>query len=507
MQRDKREIGASTAKKREFSFKVSRETLLVFGFAPPPASHLAYFEDIVRKTKISRNITNTETLAKVYRKIPLTASELAKCNGGEWAATTRNLFNSCFPNIDWFTFNYQQIAKSNPALIDELFKYVGEIHENESFDRIKFNSVIGNHIRNTRGTLKRQEDKKAGVFAKNREKKPADEYDELSNTMKTGINARKKLGLRITDSSKTLQVFRAIENCDVIQERKNGETLDANDSDPEYETTVNRRRRAIQVRQNRPTLVDLRYGSSLTNHHQNPVHVSSQHHQLTDQLSVKNILAEPVIRPLTDTNCHLHSNDNVCRRRIPSQQDWAAALMIFKVRRSQNNEDINLICDMLRFQPVDFYMNVPTNWVGVKCQLADKNSTAPYTIHFYCTNCDNMISAKKCTCSKSTVTELCCLPISEQIQQILLIQGTYTRVGIWPFLFAINEIPLTKRYLLRNIIIPAIWSAAKLPTTMQIQASIKIIVKELSELERGYNFFIPELNEIKKLHFFTIISN
>ncbi|CAF4480027.1 unnamed protein product [Didymodactylos carnosus] len=80
------------------------------------------------------------------------------------------------------------------------------------------------------------------------------------------------------------------------------------------------------------------------------------------------------------------------------------------------------------------------------------------------------------------------------------------RVGIWPFILVLNELPLRERFMLKNIVLPIIWPTGKLPTTKQIQASIQTLVVELVNLENGCDYYIPELGSPRKLHLFTIAS-
>ncbi|CAF1339320.1 unnamed protein product, partial [Didymodactylos carnosus] len=58
-------------------------------------------------------------------------------------------------------------------------------------------------------------------------------------------------------------------------------------------------------------------------------------------------------------------------------------------------------------------------------------------------------------------------------------------VGVWPVMLVLNELPIAERYLLKNIILPIIWPTGSLPKTTQIQASIKTLIAELMELEKG----------------------
>ncbi|CAF1623588.1 unnamed protein product, partial [Didymodactylos carnosus] len=70
----------------------------------------------------------------------------------------------------------------------------------------------------------------------------------------------------------------------------------------------------------------------------------------------------------------------------------------------------------------------------------------------------------------------------------------------------LNELPIKERFMLKNIVLPLIWPTGKLPTTKQIQASARILITELMELELGCEYYIAELGQTTKLYLYTIAS-
>ncbi|CAF1275778.1 unnamed protein product [Didymodactylos carnosus] len=279
-----------------------------------------------------------------------------------------------------------------------------------------------------------------------------------------------------------------------------------------------RHRRALLLRRNQVTTVDLRYDIEMT--------------------------VEGALLPsdVNEYNTEELSHENY-RRNTPSIQDWAAALMIFKTRRSQNNKDMDYMCRLLRINPSSYCVNVPKSWAYIRRCLTNDDSLSLYQNYYYCPVCITLSSTESCACGVETTATVSYSSIIKQIQQILSIKGTYTRmcemrdrilqmysytdyvrilqlcpessftltvnsdgIEVWPFMLAFNELPLSERFSLRNIVLPLIWPTGTSPKYEQIHASIKLMVDELLQLENGYDFFIPELDSTKTLYFFTIAS-
>ncbi|CAF1596718.1 unnamed protein product, partial [Didymodactylos carnosus] len=176
-------------------------------------------------------------------------------------------------------------------------------------------------------------------------------------------------------------------------------------------------------------------------------------------------------------------------------------------------------------------------------------SSSIYETYYYCTQCEICTKTIICSCGIELTKQFSYSSITQQMQNILSNHGTYTKiietikqiklnephtnyeeiihdcpkssatllinsdgieilkgVGVWPIMLVINELPISERFLLKNIIIPVVWSTSILPTTSQLQASIKLIVDELIYLEQGYEFYIPELDRTLPLHVYTIFS-
>ncbi|CAF1311768.1 unnamed protein product [Didymodactylos carnosus] len=234
---------------------------------------------------------------------------------------------------------------------------------------------------------------------------------------------------------------------------------------------------------------------------------------------------------------------------VPSKKDWASALMIFKARCGITNTTMNFVCKMLRLKNISpYYQNVPHSWDAIKYTLSDRNLNCVYQTYYYCNLCET-VDKMKCSCGKNDTTIFYYSSIQRQIQQILLMRNTYTKicaarndidnnyshthyakilkscpdscatlllnsdgvellkgVGIWPFMLVLNELPIKARFMLKNIVLPLIWPTGKLPTTKQIQASARILVAELVELEVGCDYYIPELGRTTKLYLYTIAS-
>ncbi|CAF4319692.1 unnamed protein product [Rotaria magnacalcarata] len=118
----------------------------------------------------------------------------------------------------------------------------------------------------------------------------------------------------------------------------------------------------------------------------------------------------------------------VNRRSCPTSYDIAASMMIFKVRRLQNNKDIDLICKLLNTFNI---RNAPITMKSVETKLHRKFNLKEYFKCFYiCSECgsSNTTYSHKCpNCNVSNLVEFYLYPVQQQIQQLLLVKGFYEK--------------------------------------------------------------------------------
>lgn len=235
----------------------------------------------------------------------------------------------------------------------------------------------------------------------------------------------------------------------------------------------------------------------------------------------------------------------------PTLRDIAIAAMIFKVRRLQNNKDMDVICKLFNALGVK---NIPKSMKSIQQQLHhDFDLKKLYKCYYICSNCgastsDNILTCKLCDDAAIFKFYLC--SIKEQIQQLLAIPGFYsklkeeklknihlfsnTRYGdilreiqdnsftmiissdgvctpnknlsLWPFILILNELPILDRRYLENVIIGGIIPTGKKPTNRVVQTCLRLISEQLIKLEIGEQFYINDLDERKIIHFYSIAS-
>ena len=241
-----------------------------------------------------------------------------------------------------------------------------------------------------------------------------------------------------------------------------------------------------------------------------------------------------------------------CRRRLqPTLRDTSVLAMIFKIRRLQNNKDIDFLCKLFN---VFSMMNMPKNMKAIEKQLNNRFHLETFYECFHiCSNCgasnsDKMVICQLCDDKLIFKFYLC--SIKKQIQQLLSIPGFYnklkeekiknmhsfsnTRYGeilqeiendsftmlinsdgvctpnknlsIWPFILMINELPIHDRRYLENITIAGIIPTSRKPTNSVVQTCLRLIYEQLLQLEEGAEFYVNDLDERKILHFYTIAS-
>ncbi|CAF2047871.1 unnamed protein product [Rotaria magnacalcarata] len=145
---------------------------------------------------------------------------------------------------------------------------------------------------------------------------------------------------------------------------------------------------------------------------------------------MKNDKPTTVFAPDTNSvDFNIVDGNSVNRRSCPTSSDIAASMMIFKVRRLQNNKDIDLICKLLNTFNIK---NVPISMKSVETKLHRKFSLKEYFKCYYiCSECgsSNTNYAKKCpNCDVSNLVEFYLYPVKQQIQQLLLVKGFYEKL-------------------------------------------------------------------------------
>ena len=225
--------------------------------------------------------------------------------------------------------------------------------------------------------------------------------------------------------------------------------------------------------------------------------------------------------------------------------------MIYKIRRLQNNKDIDYICGL--FHSLSFNL-FPKSMKAVQQQLHpafDLNKF--YKFHKICSKCGAYGSNAMFTCTScndaSTFKFYLC-SIKQQIQQLLSIHGFFTQLkeekiknlnlfsctkygeirreiephaftfmisfdgvstgnknlSLWPFTMIFNELPITERRYLENILIAGIIPTEKKPTNYVVQSCLQLIYEQLIELELGEQFFINDLDQREIIHFYNVAS-
>lgn len=239
------------------------------------------------------------------------------------------------------------------------------------------------------------------------------------------------------------------------------------------------------------------------------------------------------------------------RRSKPTLRDVAAAAMIFKIRRLQNNKDLDILCDFFRVLSVE---NIPRNMKSIQQQLHyDFNLEHFCNCYYVCSNCgaSSFNKINICMlCQNAIIYKLYICSIKKQLQQLMSIPGFYNKLkeeklkniylfsntkygeilqeiqnesftmlinidgvctpnknlSLWPFVFVLNELPVLDRRYLENVTIAAIIPTGRKPTNPVIETCLQLIYEQLIQLEKGQEFFVKDADERKILHFYTIAS-
>jgi len=240
------------------------------------------------------------------------------------------------------------------------------------------------------------------------------------------------------------------------------------------------------------------------------------------------------------------------RRSVPTLRDIASSIIIFKIRRLQNNKDIDVLCQFMNTFGVK---NVPKNMKAIEKQLhgeLDMNDVCKW--YYICSNCgasytNNVFTCQSCN-EEVLMFKFYLSSIIKQIQQLLLVFGFFSKLkeeklknihlfsntkygellrniqdngftmiinvdgattcnknlSLWPFIIVFNELPILDRRYLENIIVAGIIPTAKKPTNAVVQTCLQLIYEELTQLESGVEFYLADIDERKTLHFYLIAS-
>lgn len=239
------------------------------------------------------------------------------------------------------------------------------------------------------------------------------------------------------------------------------------------------------------------------------------------------------------------------RRSQRTPRDTAVTAMIFKIRRLQNNKDIDSLCQLLNVLSV---INVPKNMKAIEHQLDDHfDLTNFYQCYHLCSDCGTASSDKITSCKRchnNVIFKFYLCSIKQQLQQLLLIKNFYNKMkeekvknicsfsntkygeilgeiendsftmlinsdgvctpnknlSLWPFVLMLNELPIHERRYLENITIAGIIPTSKKPTNSVFQTCLHLIYHQLLQLESGQEFYVKDLDQRKILHFYTIAS-
>lgn len=240
------------------------------------------------------------------------------------------------------------------------------------------------------------------------------------------------------------------------------------------------------------------------------------------------------------------------RRRLQrTSRDTAVTAMIFKIRRLQNNKDIDAICKLLNILSV---MNVPRNLKAIEHQLDNQfDLTNFYQCYHLCSDCGTTTSDKIISCQlchNKVIFKFYLCSIKQELQQLLSTPGFYNKMkeekvknihlfsntkygeilreiendsftmiinsdgvctpnknlSLWPFILMINELPIHERRYLENITIAGIIPTSKKPTNAVFQNCLDLIYEQMIQLESGQEFYVKDLDERKILHFYTVAS-
>ncbi|CAF2518954.1 unnamed protein product [Rotaria sp. Silwood2] len=238
-------------------------------------------------------------------------------------------------------------------------------------------------------------------------------------------------------------------------------------------------------------------------------------------------------------------------RFLPTSRDIAVAAMIYKVRRLQNNKDIDSLCKLFNALSINLF---PKSMKAIQQQLHpgfDINKF--YKFYTICSNCgayDSNSTFKCKSCNDDIIFKFYVCSIKQQIQQLLSMFGFFSRLkeekinnmnlfsstkygeilreietnaftlmisfdgvstgnnnlSLWPFTIIFNELPIPERRYLENILIAGIIPTGKKPTNYVVQRCLQLICEQLIKLELGQEFFINDLDQRAVLHFYNIAS-
>ena len=225
--------------------------------------------------------------------------------------------------------------------------------------------------------------------------------------------------------------------------------------------------------------------------------------------------------------------------------------MIYKVRRLQNNNDIDSLCKL--FKALSFNL-FPKSMKAIQQQLHPRfDLNKFYKFYSICSNCGayDSNSMFKCkSCNDALIFKFYLCSIKQQIQQLLSIFGFFTtlkeekiknmnifsntkygeilreievnaftlmisfdgvstvnkNLSLWPFTIIFNELPIHERRYLENILIAGIIPTGKKPTNHVVETCLQLIYEQLIKLELGKEFFINDLDQRAIIYFYTIAS-
>ena len=129
-----------------------------------------------------------------------------------------------------------------------------------------------------------------------------------------------------------------------------------------------------------------------------------------------------------DTFVCLECTPTLLRRSQPTGSDIAASAVIFKVRRQQNNSDINAYC---RFLKALNGPEIPTSWKSIKRKMK-LDVSSKWFCYKICNACDMKAIDQKCSecfqCKSSVMIEFYYYSIVEQLQHLLLMPNIFNQM-------------------------------------------------------------------------------
>ncbi|CAF2063533.1 unnamed protein product [Rotaria magnacalcarata] len=239
------------------------------------------------------------------------------------------------------------------------------------------------------------------------------------------------------------------------------------------------------------------------------------------------------------------------RRSLPTSRDIAVAAMIYKIRRLQNNKDVDYLCQL--FNSLSFNL-FPKSMKAIEQQLHPAFELNKfYKFYKICSNCgayESNATFKCKSCNDASIFKFYLCSIKQQIQQLLSIFGFFSRLkeekiknsnifsstkygeilreiesnaftlmissdgvctlnknlSLWPFTMIFNELPISQRRYLENILIAGVIPAEKKPTNHVFQTCLQLIYEQLIELELGQMFFVNDIDKQELIHFYNIAS-